>query len=184
MKILFLDFDGVLNSDSFFLLRKRREDRRRLNEEDNLRIVAKFFGDESKLNNAVKNLCPMACSNLQLLLEWVPDLKIVISSSWRMYYEVEELREILKLHFVDSSRVIDITRPKSLERNGIQRGDIILDWVLDSDHEVEKFAIVDDDNDMDAVRDNFFKINPWDGLTLSKVKEISLYFGVDPNPLI
>ena len=62
MKVLFLDIDGVLNSVEFSQKQVRRS----------------LLADTSQID-------PVACSKINNLVKTVPDLKIVISSTWRLY---------------------------------------------------------------------------------------------------
>ena len=157
MKVLFLDFDGVLNSSGFFLLQKRKQ------------IEVHGTSPESMI-------CPMAASNLQFILDNVLDLKIVISSTWREVFTIEEIKKALDYHGVDSSRVIGKTDLYPKERMGsTQRGDLIKKWV--DDNKVECFAVVDDDDDMDAVETNFFKTSYNDGLTFKIATKIGYHLG-------
>jgi hypothetical protein len=79
MKILFLDWDGVLNTTP--KLAHNPED-------------VKFYR--------------LAIINLEYLLNKIPDLKIVVSSYWR-YLGLEKVKEIMKKNSVDPRRITDIT---------------------------------------------------------------------------
>lgn len=164
MKILFLDFDGVLNHEAHFRLRGRQE-----------KQMPKGL-DQSR---RISMICPIAASNLQTLLEEVPHLKIVISSTWREVFSLDEIKQTLDHFGVDSSRVIGKTGSHFGERRGYQRGTLIQDWLEDNGPFVDlKYAVLDDDDDMDAVRENFFRTSILDGLTLSTVVKVAYHFGV------
>jgi histidinol phosphatase-like enzyme len=64
MKVIFLDFDGVLNS-----------------------IQDSIFYSRTKGDYGFK-FSPLACSNIQWLLEQDPSIKIVISSTWRVLHSL------------------------------------------------------------------------------------------------
>jgi len=125
MRVLFLDFDGVVH------------------------IAGKFS--------------EAACKNLNKLLDAEPDLKIVISSSWR-HKGVKFCKEALKENGVNSTRVIDRTDLKTGDR-----GKHILRWI--AEYKPKYFVILDDNNDMDSVRDRLVQTNPFIGLTSADTKK-------------
>src|SRR6202158_2602282 len=81
MKVIFLDFDGVLNSAASFVLEAR------------FRKENKVFDDLCPVN---ETLCHICTSNFRHILDEVPDVKIVISSSWRNLFELEWLKDKLQ----------------------------------------------------------------------------------------
>lgn len=144
MKVIFLDFDGVLNSTQSVIYHLRR----------NTQYDTIFFGD----------WCPIAFSNLVRILDKLPEAKIVISSSWRCGRTLDELRDILKEHGVVPDKVIDKT-PHHSER-GSERGWEIQDW-LDAHPEVTHYVILDDDADMlEHQKPNFVNTDAHVGLTI------------------
>lgn len=135
MKVIFLDFDGVLNSAASFLM----EDRKRR---------GKGKRHRQSFCPVNETLCNVCTSNFKYLLDKVQDAKIVISSSWREYYDLDWLRAKLESYGIDPKRVIDKTPSlKVQEMYGTatyqNRSDEIGDW-LDKHPEVEKFVILDD----------------------------------------
>jgi hypothetical protein len=128
MKVLFLDIDGVLNSEQFY---------RALYRQVNVAL-------------ALTDFCPIACSNLMEILVEAPEVKIVVSSSWRIGTELSELRQILWANAkVPENRVIDKT--PLLSDWGGPRGFEIQAW-LDKHPEVTKFVILDDTDDMEHLK--------------------------------
>lgn len=157
MKVLFLDFDGVLNSTQSTILSVRQE------------------------QDPVHDLCRVACSNLQLIIETVPGLKIVVSSSWRKLYSLDWLKEHLAKYGVDSSVLIDLTPARFSSR---PRGYEIQEWLDDYKQEhpedpITHFAIVDDDADMKHLMDNLVQTNAYIGLTYGKATDIVKMLGSD-----
>jgi len=153
MKVLFLDFDGVLNSTQEVIYHGRLE--------------------KKDGNSRYYDFCPIACSNVQYILEEVLDLKIVISSTWRLGNTLERLREILQNNGIDSSRVIGVT-PEHDENTSPSRvrGDQIKAW-LSLHPEVTQYAIIDDDNDMlISQRPFFFRTDRHHGLQWKSTKAI------------
>jgi hypothetical protein len=128
MKVIFLDFDGVLNSQGSFLFetRKRKGMRKK---------------NKQEIGPVNETLDPVCCSNFQYVLDKLPDVKIVISSSWRTMFDLEWLKSKLASYGIDSSRVIDKT-PEILFKD---RGVEIEAW-LNSHTElnITAFAIIDD----------------------------------------
>lgn len=123
MKILFLDFDGVLNSWQSVYWEKRHE------------ISSKTI------------LCPIAMSNLDELMKVTPNLRIVVSSTWRKYIPIDDLKKILSEQgFKSAERIIDYTIYKQSGLKFSQTGERwgeIKEW-LDEHPEVTQWAIVDD----------------------------------------
>jgi len=91
-----------------------------------------------------QEFCPIALSNVEELVRRVPDLKIVVSSTWRLGETVESLKKILFPAKLVADAVISVTPRLAW---GIERGLEIQDW-LDRHPEVTRFVIVDDDDDM------------------------------------
>lgn len=154
MKVLFLDIDGVLNSiQSAIMFQKIR---------DSGKVSPKFeiFGEDG--------LCPVATSNLEHIVSEVPDLKIVISSTWRLGASLKDLKKICSFSEKVSECVIDST-PVIKDA---PRGEEIAYWLRQTRHKVRAYAVVDDDSDMDAVEDNFFQTDNKDGLMYTLAQEI------------
>lgn len=105
-----------------------------------------------------------ACQNLNELLKLEPELKIVISSAWRIW-GVEYMKSILHKNGVDSSRIIDRTG----DENG-KRGYQIQCW-LDRHPEVTNIVILDDESDMEHLMSKLVKTSSFIGLTSKEVKQ-------------
>jgi hypothetical protein len=85
------------------------------------------------------------------------DLKIVISSSWRLLYDLRELKEMLnRTGFSGRQRIIDVTN----EHNTGHRGIEIKIW-LTAHPEVTRYAIIDDDRDMLPEQLPYFVKTSW-----------------------
>ena len=123
LKVVFLDFDGVLNSHEFF-----KSHRHEVSE--------------------AGALDPEAIARLNRLLA-ATGAVVVISSSWRHGYPVATLASMLESRgFVGV--VHDKTR-EWISPWCTQRGDEIADWLRDHP-ECSTYVVLDDDADMDAVR--------------------------------
>lgn len=154
MRVLFLDFDGVLNSVGSFIYNNRQ----------NLLGLTTVPTHES--------FCPVASSNLQYVLEELPDVQVVVSSTWRKHKTINALKKIFDTNRILSDRMIGIT-PVDPSR---YRGNEIKEY-LDGHPEVTSFVILDDDTDMIPYMDNLVKTDSRDGLTFSKAERAIEMFG-------
>lgn len=159
MKVIFLDFDGVLNSAASFVMEERK--REGLSKKD-----------KEKLGPTIQSLCHVCTSNFQLILEHYPELKVVISSTWRELFDMDWLKAKLQSYGIDSSRVID----KTPVLFGDIRGQEIAAWLADHP-EVTKFVIIDDN----FIGDRFeheIVFTTWEtGLTLPLVHKVIQLLG-------
>lgn len=160
MKVIFLDFDGVLNSAASFVMenRRRKKDKR----------------IKTPLNQTLDRVC---ASNFQYILDQVPDAKIVISSAWRTFYKMAWLKKKLREYGIDSSRVIGKT---GVLFSG-WRGREISDW-LEDHPEVTEYIVLDDNSLVTETHNKRFIKTTWaTGLTLPHVYEALKLFGVELN---
>jgi hypothetical protein len=171
MKVLFLDIDGVLNSaqSAHFFHRER--------------LLAKaghpgFLDALGRRALRSEELCPIAVSNLLFILEKVPDLKIVVSSTWRLGREVSELKALLGHIGVPEEVVIGKTPClPPVDGHSAKRGNEIQKWIdswngLGSLTPVDEFVIVDDDADMEHLLGNLVQTDHCVGLDFRKAWEI------------
>jgi len=214
MKVLFLDFDGVLNSW------QEAHYHHRLSKTPLLRFRSFLYwlyykGDKlypKKIKRWLRwemffwlsnhcDFCPIACNNLQLLLEVEPELRIVVSSTWRLN-GMKIVRRVLKRNGIDVSRFIGITGTEgsvadgrnSTHLDGAPRGEEIQRWLYDNqDKNVTHIVIVDDDSDMAHLKEFHVKTSTEEGFMFKKMeraKEIlqvpyKLGMKFDPeNPIV
>lgn len=145
MKVIFLDFDGVLNShQSFNFWRKNH------NTDDwEGRLYLEWKGTLKEY--LAQEFDPIALNNVDELVNEFADLKVVVSSTWRLGETVESLQKILAPAKALSAAVIDVT-PRF---PGKPRGEEIQAW-LNEHPEVTNYVIIDDDSDMlDSQKDHF-----------------------------
>jgi histidinol phosphatase-like enzyme len=150
-KLIFLDFDGVLNSQLWYVRTKGSR------EQDDLDTEAIGF-----LNTLIKKT----------------GAKVVVSSTWRIGRTVDELQEILNRNGF-TGEVLDKTKDLRIGEDGdcILRGNEILQWIKSHPEHVnvgywdyKNYVIFDDDTDMLYwQRNNFIKTNPYVGLTPSDI---------------
>ena len=159
-KILFLDIDGVLNHVGSYIY---------VNEKGGQNGGA-CFGYE------YCEFCPISCSNLRYVMKEVPDLKIVVSSTWRLM-EWDKLLLLLKDKAgLDIERVIGKTPRMRDKEWDVKRGTEIQKWLDDNKEAYPNpvIVILDDDSDMEHLKDRLVKTSSNDGFTYSKVKEVML----------
>ena len=153
MKVIFLDVDGVLNSHQSATFWHNRRDQSKWENE-----MYRDWPGTLKEYIAME-FCPIALSNVEELIRRVPDLKIVVSSTWRIGETVESLKKILSPSKLVSDSVIDVTPRLDW---GTSRGQEIQRW-LDDHLEVTDFVIIDDDSDMDHLADKLVKTSSLHG---------------------
>ena len=152
MKIIFLDFDGVLNHEQFYG-RRYEANFKGYGEHP----VSEFdFNSVAVLNHIIEKT----------------DAKVVVSSTWRLGRSIEELQTILDS--VGFKGEI-IAKTPNLRNDGdyVLRGNEILKWIRDNKeligqyyHEFENYVIFDDDSDMLYwQKDNFLLVDRYVGLT-------------------
>lgn len=151
MKVIFLDIDGVLNHDQWYIS-KRYQDMQ-WNEDNELDI-------DPDCAERINKICE------------VTDAKIVISSDWRYSWYGTILR--LERGGINKEYIIDKT-PERIWLNipGIDksRGAEIEDW-LDFNIDTNNYVIIDDRTDFKKnQRKHFVHINPHRGLTDEDMNE-------------
>lgn len=167
-KIIFLDFDGVLNTEIFILCYYQFCKEANLLNPDNKLNYNELIRDEygSKFD-------PLALRNLDYIIS-MTEAKYVISSTWRMC-GLSVLLEMWRERGYMGD-IIDIT-PNHMYKTGttLQRGAEIKEW-LSLHPEVSSYCIIDDDSDMlDEQQNCFVQTDPSCGLTFrdaTKVIEI------------
>lgn len=160
MKLIFLDMDGVVNTieDKYCVSLDLRMDL--LHSQDYHRC----------------QFDPRLIFNFMRLLEFCKDndIKIVISSTWRMGTTVEDWNIFLNKHFGRIARyklddlVISLTDVNSLDRGMQIKAELIdIDSKLPTDETITKYIIIDDDiedivdyHDMSRI----IKVDPTKGL--------------------
>lgn len=155
MKILFLDIDGVLNSEAFFLAKDKR-----LGGPKRIIVVE---------NLPETHLDEKAIERLNEIVEKT-QCHIVISSTWRLTVGVQKIKNFfINKGFKFSDRIIDATPdiPKAM------RGFEIGAWLATSAPEpIDAFIIVDDDNDMGTLAPHLVQTTWKEGLTDALAQKI------------
>ena len=163
MKVLFLDIDGVLNSENWFAYRIYCVKNNMFN------ILMNFVDtDDRNIKHKLTMLDDRAIANLNRIIEET-GCKVVLSSSWRSSIESENIftQNLLKLKGF-KYEFYGVTPRLWFSDFSIRRGEEIKFW-LDKEsekHEIESFAILDDDSDMlPEQMNNFIHVDGQVGLT-------------------
>jgi len=164
MKVLFLDIDGVLTSSQSLIFYKRKED-----------IVNKVSKNNllEKVLNKNFLLCPIAVSNLNFILDKIPDVKVVISSSLREKNSLELIRYQLSQKGFSYPKSI-ISKTPSHDKEDREK-EISL-WCQGKD--IDEIVILDDQNlsDYPTKFNNFMRVDGVTGLTLlDAIKVIKVF---------
>jgi len=158
MKIIFLDFDGVLNSAPFL-------EREGWFEGPLTQREHKFMCEHASSNVDFSDLRMIDRTKVMLLNQIIERTiaQVVISSSWRLGRDVNDLIDALKFHgFV--GEVIGMTPELSHAIRGEEIDSWMYDQMLLPDKDIT-FVILDDDNDMGTLRGNLVKTSMKYGLT-------------------
>lgn len=163
MNVLFLDIDGVLNSSRWFKVSYEMRKSSRKKYEDAL--VKDYSNARWELD-----LSQELVNNLKRVMHKVESLNIVVSSTWRLHYSLDEFKDRLsKLLDISPNRIVGKT-PRLFEH----RGKEIKQWL--DDRVVEKFVILDDDSDMDELMDHLIQTDTEYGLQRETADKIIEYF--------
>lgn len=121
MKIIFLDIDGVLNYYDCWL-RSENQNTQDVWDEDCVNELNRIINETGA--------------------------KVVISSTWRLYPELDQLIE--NDIGIKEGAIIGKTKDylPIIRSEGTCRGDEIQDWLDNTDEVIESFVILDDDDDM------------------------------------
>jgi len=152
IKVIMLDFDGVLNSHQTFLMKKGEDP------------PGASSPREADFNRGVHNLDAYNIWNLNFILKNVPEMKIVISSAWRMSFDMDVLRDVLAHFGVNREVIIDKT-PKKMSS---VRCEEIGMWLHDFHGVVADYVVIDDRrvfDDGSPRRAKEYNTSPFTGLT-------------------
>ncbi len=140
MKLLFLDFDGVLNSDKYFTSYKF------INEAGGTDIAGLMLVVHHL------HLDPDAISLVNELID-KSGAQVVVSSTWRLHYSIDELNKMLASRGATFKIIAATPRgvPKKFSQI-VARGDEIQEYLDSLTEKPESFVIIDDQNNMVHLR--------------------------------
>ncbi len=153
IKVIFLDIDGVLNGDD----------------------APPLFGEGWPLSHLETCLIEKI-NRIVETLDQISEIKtkIVISSSWRVRFSLEEITNMLKTKGL-RAEIIDVT-PRILPTRMseyIQRGQEIKSWLQNiKEYQVDKFIILDDESDMMDLKKYLIKTDYTTGITDDDVNKV------------
>lgn len=158
MKILFLDIDGVLNSDAWYHFARTAC---RNFQKHKVYIDNPVDGDLQYIHG---NIDDRAVLNLLDIIKQT-GCEVVLSSSWRSdkRHENQRIADVITVKGCPL-KFLDVT-PRTLHRH---RGLEIAQWLKENEDKylIESFCILDDDTDIqDELKGNFVHIDRNFGLT-------------------
>ena len=128
--------------------------------------------------------------------------KIVISSSWRNWYDYEAMTAILNAACPTLGRyVINTYKDKWANNESWRTGDFIWDcelekpehtgrgmeikkWIDEHSEHFNNFVILDDDSDMEPLLDNFVKTDCYDGMLFKHFEKAREILKREPDDLM
>ena len=164
MKVLFLDIDGVLNSENWFGYRLYCIKNNMFNE-----VINFVNTNDERIKYKLSMIDDRAIANLNRIIEET-GCKVVLSSSWRSCVETENtlIEYLLKLKGF-KYELYDVTPRLWFNDSSIKRGEEIQLW-MDKEsekNEIESFVILDDDDSdmLPEQMNNFIHVDGQVGLT-------------------
>jgi hypothetical protein len=153
MNLIFLDIDGVMNHKDYFVRSKHH-------------IFHEF--------------CPIAVQHLKEILETCK-ASIVVSSTWRKFGTVEELKNKIFSYYGLDKYIIG----KTPVLDGESRGKEIRKYLKETTIPVTNFIIIDDDDDMEEFTPRLVKTSFYEkGLNIQKKEEAIQLFQIPYQMMI
>lgn len=180
MKVIFLDIDGVINSERSFLGSMHRLDVVHLDD---------YMDDESYTQRLARiTRDPIACGLINRILKRV-NAHIVLSSTHRKHFKDEhfkdeatklkKIQEYLSVLGIDGTRCIGWT--PSLRKN---RGEEIKHWIYEHP-EVTHYVIIDDNSDMLPEQlANFVHVDSTVAFSASDYREACMILGEPDSSIV
>lgn len=139
MKIVFLDIDGVLNSDYWYKSGEAKKAYEKTN------IVSDYHFDQNAWKLVEK-----------LIIE--TGAKIVLTSSWRNFTLEATLKDFTGTNFEVLNKYIVGITPRSQLRH---RGKEIETFIKNTDIKIDGYVIIDDDTDFNTDQLPYFVRTDW-----------------------
>jgi hypothetical protein len=138
-KIIFIDIDGVMNCKNWYIHQVKR-----------------------LKSQPIVDIMPSAIKQLNRIVDAVPEVKFVISSTWRQHVQDIGAWNVFFHLLKCKAKIIGIT-PKLSSYRGTE----ILCWLIEykCHHQLDSFVIIDDDDDMELLMPRLCLCNNDFGLT-------------------
>lgn len=168
-RILFLDFDGVLNTDSYQALLRSQE--------------RPMWDDHGHLFD------PEAVGNLKRILDADPDVRIVVESSWKVQ-GLDELRRMWEERglpgelydatpdiFCEELLTVDLSIPGSVRKvESLSKGREISAWLTRNCDQDCRYVILDDVTEFSGeLANHHIRIDPALGITQGDAMNVISY---------
>lgn len=134
-----------------------------------LNSVAYYLSRPRQLRSRIAELDPIACQRLHRLLRRTGAV-VVLSSAWRKFVSLDEMMSLLRQRGCEAT--IIAATPELSGYRGVE----IEDWLRDN-RWVKRFAIVDDDSDMEPYMHRFVKTEHAEGLQPRHVQRLEQLLG-------
>lgn len=168
MKIIFLDIDGVLNSDAYIVTDAYFNECLAIGVEDPLDYEVVIKAHHLHLD-------PKA---IHLLNQLVADsgAQVVLSSTWRIRYSLDEMNAMLKLR----GATFELTdKTPQIRFSRVFRGEEIRDYLKALKEKPEAFVIIDDNDEFPKFQKQFVHTNEKVGLTQEHVDKALKILGIE-----
>jgi hypothetical protein len=170
ISVVFLDLDGVLNSSKHLKSIKSDDTPNPVEFEFacDLEPLFEIPCHRSVILNSILSIDAKAVKVLNEILA-KSGAKVVVSSSWRYSHPLEVLRRMLEFRGFQGE-LIDMTATDLDRWGNTCRGHEIQDWM--DRNPVDHFVILDDDEDMDYLKDHLVRTAYAEGLTSEHIEAI------------
>lgn len=158
MKYIFLDFDGVLNSDKYFSSFQYKKEAEGV-EDARVMLIAHWM-----------HLDPEAIGFINQLVEQ-SGAQVVISSTWRLRYSIDEMNKMLSDRGATFKTIAKTPRgnPKKFSQR-VMREDEIQEFLDNLSEPADSFVIIDDMLSMGHLYKNFVKTSFRNGFREEHIK--------------
>lgn len=154
-KVIFLDIDGVLNS---------QETCDKFADEFEENGYGGFFKETDAITHRDVLWGQELVDKLRIIAEST-GAEIVVSSTWRKYFSIEKFKEMFSLYGWENAPIIDKT-----QNLNTQRGFEINKWL--TNNKIDNYLILDDSTDfLPEQLVNFVNTNPFIGITDEDVEK-------------
>lgn len=169
MKILFLDLDGVANTESLYDGTTDPE-----NTPPSFEEVLKVHSQLKNLrrDDIKKRLSDLHPRKLDRVNQIVSKsgAQIVASTTWRKHHSKDDLQTLLRARGLAFDILSYTPNLAKYDYDGTTRGSEIHAW-LHANPQVTSIVILDDDDQMEPYRDRLVHVNPFKGLTDANVQQ-------------